>query len=168
MVTFNFPPLFVLAVDVAMVIKWGIGTFDCGWRYHVSFSAERSLKYANISCWTAALTVDLMKLSGPTPADHSPPLWDLDFQLKFKIDFRLKKWTLTEQWPGPVLLNAVKTLLESLLVQEWFSTGNVTHVAHILDVETLDSHRFTILLRLLWFLTILRLHIKNILLSEVL
>lgn len=53
-------------------------------------------------------------------------------------------------------------------VQEWFSTGNVTHVAHILDVETLDSHCFTVLLRLLWFLTILRLHIKNILLSEVL
>ncbi len=81
------------------------------------------MKCSKTSWYTAALTLDLRKHSGPTPADDmaasqtvetshwtsrnmdsvplhsSSRLWDLDFQIKYKMYFHLKRglWTTPVQ-----------------------------------------------------------------------
>ncbi len=99
----------------------------------------------------AALTVDFRKHSGPTPADDmaaqiikygenwtssnmdsvedsvplhsSSRLWDLDFQMKCKINFHLKRglWT-TEQQSSFFLLSPGKMLLTMFRLQKWLGS----------------------------------------------
>ncbi len=112
-----------------------------------SLSADGSIKCSKISWWTAALSLDLIKHNGPTPADVTAPQIITDcgnFTLDFKqlwfcasllfLQTLISKWKtkFTFTWKedfGPLsnspvifLLSPGKMLLTLFLFQKWLGS----------------------------------------------
>ncbi len=120
------------------------------------WSAAGSMKCSKTSWYTAVLTLDLRKHSGPTPADYMAPQTITDCG-NFTLDLKQRgfcasplflqtlgpliskgnaKFTfIREHNFGPLSSSPVETLLTLSVVQEWLDTRNATAETHVLHTS---------------------------------
>lgn len=98
------------------------------------------------SCWLWTLHMGFQQLGF-----CASPLWDLDFQIKCKNEFCLKRRSLINS-PVLLLISPGKTLLMLCLVQEWPDSWNEGLVILFMDTSMRDSSHSLLFVKLLWVL----------------
>ncbi len=121
----------------------------------IRWSAAGSMKCSKTSWYTAVLTLDLRKHSGPTPADYMAPQTITDcgnlhwtssnvdsVPLSLPPDSgtliskgNAKFTFIREHNFGPLSSSPVETLLTLSVVQEWLDTRNATAETHVLHMS---------------------------------